>query len=85
MKRKICALILVLFILAVPGAYGQTWTQVNTNGFGSGVNWQAAAMEVYNNRLYVGTRNTLDGAQVWMYNGSAWSQVNTDGFGDTNN
>ena len=36
--------------------------------------------------LYVGTRNTSTGAEVWRSSdGTTWTQVNTDGFGDSNN
>ncbi|MCZ2845446.1 MAG: hypothetical protein O2U61_02955 [Candidatus Bathyarchaeota archaeon] len=60
----------------------QSWTQVNTDGFGDANNDYVFTLEVYNSKLYAGTGS---GAGVWEYNGSAWAQVNTDGFGDANN
>ena len=60
------------------------WEQVNTDGFGGVKNTGAVSMSVYGN-LYVGTRNTAQGSQVWRYDGIAWSPANTGGFGDARN
>ena len=71
---------------------GTTWTQINTDGFGSSNHFEAN-LEVINNKLYAATKNRAatggetTGGQVWEYSGSGttWAQINTDGFGDTNN
>lgn len=50
---------------------GSSWTQINTNGFGTKENFMVApTMQVFKGSasqdyLYVGTRNTTTGAQVW--------------------
>jgi hypothetical protein len=52
------------------------WQQVNTDGFGNSNNKMASVgMVVYQNRLYVGTKNEVTGTQIWAYDGSTWSQV----------
>ncbi len=52
------------------------WQQVNTDGFGDSNNLMASVgMAVYQNRLYVGTKNEATGTQIWAYDGSTWSQV----------
>ncbi|MCD4774213.1 MAG: T9SS type A sorting domain-containing protein [Bacteroidales bacterium] len=66
-----------------------TWTQVNVNAFGnmptSGYS-VALAMEVFDEELYVGTRNDITGTEVWRYEDNTdWTQVNNNGFGGTNN
>jgi len=57
------------------------WTQVNTNGFGTGsmAIWD---LIVHDDSLYAGTF----GGGVWRYNsGSSWTQVNNTGFGSSSN
>jgi len=77
---------------ATPGARifsstdGVTWTQANTNGFGSATNLEAVMAE-YNSALYAGT-DTLGAGPVQLWkttNGSNWTQVGQNGFGDAGN
>ena len=67
---------------------GYPWNQMNQDGFGipnPTNNTLAHDMVVYNDRLYAGTMNDIDGCQVWEYNGgTSWTQVNEDGFGIAN-
>lgn len=60
---------------------GNSWTQINTDGFGNLDNFKATSMATFNGLLYVGTDNFVTGAEVWAWNGTTWSQVNQDGFG----
>jgi len=64
---------------------GSIWKQVNTDGFGDVNNTMGPSMAVFQDNLYVGTKNTATGCEIWRYDGSNWIQVNTDGFGDVNN
>ncbi len=45
------------------------------SGFGTSNNRYAAAMNVYDSQLYVGTSNAAVGCQVWRFSGSSWNQV----------
>ncbi len=58
------------------------WERVGKPGMGTSKNTTAASMAVYG-KLYIGTKNKTDGAQVWNYDGSIWRKVNKDGFGDS--
>jgi len=60
------------------------WAQVNINGFAPNNNMEARSMASYFGNLYVGTMS-LNGCEVWRYDGSVWTQVNADGFGDIRN
>ena len=66
---------------------GSTWSQVNTDGFGSRENispW----MESFNGYLYVLATNFGTGAQIWRCascDGTDWTRVVDNGFGDINN
>jgi len=68
---------------------GTTWTQVNDDGFGnmpSGGFSVALSMTIFDDELYVGTRNDNTGTEVWRYDGgTTWTQVNENGFGNTSN
>lgn len=65
---------------------GTNWTQVNSDGFGNSNNTKASSMAVYNNNLYVGTRNTSGGCEVWSYDGSSWTRrILLGGFITANN
>ena len=48
---------------------GSTWTQVNVDGFGdsnnTGTLWSVGTV-VFNNSLYIGVLNNVDGGEVWM-------------------
>ena len=65
-----------------PGYPG--WQQVNINGFGNKWNVNAASMEAFKERLYVGTANWTDGgATVWRTaNGTTWEQASQPGFSE---
>jgi len=43
-------------------------------GFGNAANWDASAMTVYGNDLYVGTFS-WGGCEVWRFDGTTWTQV----------
>ncbi|MFA5157921.1 MAG: cadherin repeat domain-containing protein [Patescibacteria group bacterium] len=63
---------------------GNSWTKVNTDGFGSADNEDGVSI-VYNNALYTGTTND-NGFQLWKTtNGTDYTQIGTSGFGDTDN
>ncbi|RJP34055.1 MAG: hypothetical protein C4536_03275 [Actinobacteria bacterium] len=96
--RSILATILLVSVMACLSAIGLTavsatstlahvysWKQVNQDGFGIPVpasNKLAHDMVVYNDRLYLGTWNEINGCQVWEYNGdTSWTKVSEDGFG----
>lgn len=75
------------------GASG-SWTQVNTNGFGTPENYEVRSLAVFNGNLYAAVSNwnftsgTSTGAKLYRCttcDGSDWTQVVSDGFGDTNN
>jgi len=63
---------------------GTTWTQVNTDGFGSGSSG-VSSMAVFNNMLYAGTIKG-GGFCVYRWNGSSptWDTVTTNAFGHLN-
>lgn len=65
---------------------GATWTQANTNGFGTATNIEAVMTE-YNSALYAGTDTLGSGpAELWKTtNGTDWTQVGQNGFGDAGN
>ncbi len=65
---------------------GINWSQVNTDGFGSGDNTSAVTVEVFDGKLYAGTWNSATGGQIWRSpNGATWEQVMQDGFGKAEN
>jgi hypothetical protein len=60
--------------------------RVNEDGFGDVNNIGAVHLSVFNDHLYVGTRNDLTGGQLWRSSdGITWNQVGISGFGDVNN
>lgn len=66
---------------------GTTWTQVNTDGFGSSNNRGISALAVFNGALYASTVGKAGsaGVSVWRCqtcDGSDWTQVVANGFGD---
>ena len=85
MKTKLFLALSFLFFSLASALHGQTWNQVNSDGFGDANNTDSVKMAVFNNRLYVGAENYSTGVEVWQYEGTNWIQVNTDGFGDANN
>jgi len=87
------ALLLTLFIIfaSFNFVYAQSWTQVNTDGFGGDVRNEEARLIVYKNMLYVSIDNWGGANQIWRTSAvggppfTDWEQVNTDGFGDGKN
>ena len=83
--------VVVLFIgalLVIPGtahAAAPTWTQINTDGFGSVDNYRSYSLINFSGALYASTANGVTGTEIWKYASSAWTQVNTDGFGNAQN
>ncbi|MBU1670256.1 MAG: hypothetical protein KKF41_08760 [Actinobacteria bacterium] len=73
------------------------WLQVNVDGFGDPNNTEATSICAFTNGvaattyLYVGTRNTVTGCELWRTAGlggppyTDWVQVNADGFGSVAN
>ncbi len=92
------------FIFAYDGA---SWTQVNSSGFGKddiesqcGLNIAATSMEVFEEKLYVGTVNLLAklsfslipkaeltsrGGEIWSFDGDGWVQDVAGGISDPGN
>lgn len=64
---------------------GSTWIQMNVDGFGDVNNIIIQSMTTFNNSLYVGVYNDIDGTEIWQYDGANWVQDNTSGFDDNNN
>jgi hypothetical protein len=67
----------------VTGEDGSLWERVNQPGFGSEDNTSVVAMAEYQERLYVMTRNEVEGVEVWRTSGTGWEQVQFPG-GETN-
>ena len=64
----------------------ESWTQVNSDGFGDSNNEGIDLWVVFNGYLYAGTSYNATGGEIWRSSdGTTWTQVNTDGFGDSNN
>lgn len=59
----------------VAGMDGSAWERVNQPGFGNDNNMSVVAMAEYQERLYVMTRNEIQGAEVWRTSGTGWEQV----------
>ena len=49
--------------------------QVATGGFGNRDNLYAWSMQVFADRLFVGTMNEKTGGEIWAYDGSQWQRV----------
>jgi len=63
------------------------WEQVVDQGFGNNNNLHAWAMKEYKGFIYAGTRNVVDGCQIYRSetgDNNTWIKVNLDGF-DTDN
>jgi len=56
---------------AVGGPPYTDWTLENTGGFGDADNTSASCIAVYFSGLNVGTRNEIDGSEIWS-TGTAW-------------
>ncbi len=74
--------------LSIPIDFG-VWRQINEDGFGdqngAEINFSSYAMAILGSDLFVATYKSVEGTEVWKYDGSIWSQVNEDGFGGTDN
>ena len=65
-----------------PGVTG--WEQVNINGFGNPSTDMITSLEEFNDQLYAGAGNPVDGGQVWRSsNGTDWMPVSELGFTST--
>lgn len=85
--RVICAIaVMAIAILIYPSrAHALSWSQVNSDGFGSAGNWGTLTLHIFGNYIYAGVGNN-SGAQVYRStDGTIWEQVVSDGFGDANN
>jgi hypothetical protein len=63
------------------------WEQVVNHGFENKNNLHAWSIKAYKNYLYVGTRNVVDGCQIYRSktgDKDTWIQVNENGFGNDN-
>jgi len=58
---------------------------INTNGFGDSDNTGSKAAAVWNGKLYVGTENSNDGAEIWAYDGENWEILDDAGVNDSSN
>jgi len=54
---------------------GSLWTIVNEPGFGNLKNYSVVALAEYKGYLYAMTRNEVQGAEIWRFDGSRWEQV----------
>jgi hypothetical protein len=52
-----------------------SFRQVATGGFGNRYNLYAWSMQVYNDKLFVGTMNQKTGGEIWAYDGNQWQKV----------
>ena len=71
-----------------PYSVGNTagWVQANSSGFGTAHNEAIHRLSVFNDYLYAGTGNDVNGGQVWRTSsGATWTQVNVSGFGNVAN
>jgi len=90
MRRSVFQILNSIFLIGVglfaPAVcWGQwtNWGQINEDGFGDTHNSIAFSMAVYNDQLYVGTRNNSNGCEVWRRDGDGptdWTQVASGGF-----
>jgi len=60
-----------------------TWQRVSNAGFGNANNIAVTALCAYDGRLYVLTRNDVEGFELWRATSGNWSQVTVTGFTDS--
>jgi len=80
--------VLSILLLIVCSSEASYFTQVNLDGFGTPDNiggLERKTMVVYEEKLYIGVANEVEGAQVWSYDGNNYKQVNSSGFGSSEN
>jgi len=58
-------ILFVLFLLVDPAFSLEPWSQINTTDFGDTNNIVGYAIAENDGYLYVGTRNTTTGGEVW--------------------
>ena len=51
-----------------------SFRMANLGGFGNRFNLYAWSMQVFNDRLYVGTFNQTTGGEIWAYDGAQWTR-----------
>jgi len=84
---KIATWILLVVILLWPfdSQASFLWQQVGGMGLGDPDNVVIANMETWNNALYAGVGNYVDGCRIYRsFDGTTWTKVNNDGFGHVN-
>ncbi len=65
---------------------GNPWTAVITGGLGYAYNVGIDHLIEFKGDLYAGTwADTVNGGEVWRYDGLGWTRVVSGGFGDTGN
>jgi hypothetical protein len=76
----------IIYRLDGESATPTVWEQVNTPGFGKPENTEIGGFAVFQNALYVGTRNDSNGGEIWKMSADEnWTKVSDKGFGDLNN
>lgn len=64
------------------GQVAPVWQQANSSGFGNPSIYEISALAIFNDYLYAGTSNAIDGAQIFRSpDGTTWSPVTQPGFG----
>lgn len=85
MNKKVSVVVLIFSIFFMVCSAGASYfTQVNLDGFGTPDNTgglETKTMAVFNDKIYVGVTNQVDGAQVWSFDNKSWKQENSSGFG----
>jgi hypothetical protein len=74
---KALSTLAVVCACAVPGeARSESgFKEIVSDGFGDRYNLCAWSQAVFNDRLYVGTFNQVNGGQIWRYDGHGWQMV----------
>ena len=89
LSNRLRALIIVGAVLAVAlssillptQAHALSWSQVNSDGFGSSGNWGTLVLHIFNNQIYAGVGNDAGAPIYRSSDGTTWNQVEDDGFG----
>jgi len=96
MRRIIFVSIIIIILLLssyscnssnIKQFFKNDWEQVVNHGFGNINNLHAWSIKAYKNYIYVGTRNVIDGCQIYRSktgDKDTWVQVNENGFGNDN-
>lgn len=59
---------------------GDTWDQINYNGFAPNSQREVACMATAGQSLYAGTENSTTGGKVWRFSGTSWSVMTIPSF-----